>query len=73
MLINFSTIVLSGYAMWFGLVFGQHLWQLSELAWKDKNVLLSRGISKPHYDYQNFAPFQNGNNPPYKPHYQNGS
>ena len=28
----------SGYVMWFGPVLDQHLWQLSRLAWKHKNV-----------------------------------
>ena len=28
----------SGHAMCFGLILGQHLWQLSWLAWKHKNV-----------------------------------
>ena len=28
----------SGHAMWFGPVLGQHLWQVSRLAWKHKNV-----------------------------------
>ena len=28
----------SGHDMWFGPVCGQHLWQLSRLAWKHKNV-----------------------------------
>ena len=28
----------SGHAMWFGPVLGQHIWQLSRLAWKHKNV-----------------------------------
>ena len=28
----------SGHDMWFGPVLGQHLWQLSKLAWKYKNV-----------------------------------
>ena len=28
----------SVHAMWFGSVLGQHLWQLSRLAWKHKNV-----------------------------------
>ena len=30
----------SGRAMWFGPVLGQHLWQLSRLAWKNNNVNL---------------------------------
>ena len=28
----------SGHAMWFGPVLGWHVWQLSRLAWKHKNV-----------------------------------
>ena len=28
-----------------------------------KEAVLSRGIYRPHYNYQNFAPFQNRNSP----------
>ena len=35
-----ETIVIKygGHAVWFGPVLDQHLWQLSRLAWKQKNV-----------------------------------
>ena len=37
-IVKHTVLKYSGHAVWFGPVLGQHLWQLSTLAWKHKNV-----------------------------------
>ena len=52
-LIYFHTVLkYSGHAMWFGPVLGQHLWQLSRLAWKHMNVNATYLLSGPALSFK---------------------